>query len=1490
MRQLHFNFTFIRFLLAFLCIGDAKAVLISLRDAETERNNFSVGSGKEFSLQVYIDPQGSRVTGFQIYLSFDDQYLKLLDATDKLTGLQPVKNGPGYPTGWQPLDNDTHGDPGNILRNFQIDYAAALMAIGDDVSVLREPSVVGLIKFKTLQPVKDTAIRFDFIERVSRITGVIVDQLPRRNFSDLETATITVRGTVDFKDSFPKNIKFPMNTEYTDLILDNYLIFNNPKLTPKEMKRSIKWTASNYQNINVKIDPNFRRVSFRPNKDWFGQEKVRFTVIDPEGNPAFNDIDVQVTTPPRLLFSEKIPNKGERIRVNSGKNFNLNGLVEDLDNPGLADLNWNVGANPDPDNLFVNLIGSYLKVESTRLGTFDIPITVSDADDNIDQQTLKVLFIPEFDGPVIDPLFPQEAVSTNDGSRMDPSRFNLNELVGDFDFGNLELKWEISGNENITVNIDPETRDVSFENLRNWIGRETITFKVINPNGISDQRETQVQLIEKSAPPSIITIPPIELDFGKEKILDLKKHIFDLDSDPEQIDWVVEGQQFITIEINEERFASLQSESVVTETVRFFAVDPNGLQDTQDVIITVKSPEKPLLDGFPSKLRIKSNETTASILQLDDLVTDPTTPDELIVWQVTSYDKSKLAIQIEADRSVTLIALPNWKSGSETIIFSATNKAQLISTTEVDVQPMFPPKVSLEEFPTFAIYQGQKKIVDNLDLDNYVIDADTESEDIEWSSQVRQNNPKVQLVANINPNTHTVELSSGNTPVGDYQLDFKAIDPEGNVGSGSINVLVLKTQKPPVLNIPPISLIDGQIQTIDLIEYVTDDEPVDQIIWSFDNNENIIVELDNSMVDLINKATWNNGETFLIFKATDLDGKTSQQKVTVTVNQPIPPLKIEDLTAIEFEQESASSSYDLNQFVIGPNYPKSDIEWDIVPHKEIQVNFPEIGEAIFSAKNADFVGTVNLVVIAQIGDTAPVEKKLTVTVKEKVEKPPKPRIKNTFEVIELTEGETSQPIVLEIDPPDAQVEFTYDEGNQLVTPIFDKGQFTLTGNQVGSGIFSFRLVDNFQQSSQKAEIQVNVKEKIIPLALNLPKTITLSIDQPEETVNLNSFVTSRFDQTQLVWSISQMPTTIGTRLADDPPELTVELGDYDPVNGAINDEITLQVTETDPSGQSLTGKIEIQVLANIPTPKPPRFISPFPTVVLQSDVKPKHTVNELKSYVDDTDTADHNLNWIAIPEQNILAEIKNNSLILSLPKTTKSSALPTKSTVLVIVSDPEGNKAFRTLAVEILPAPKKKVKCDIYVLPNPLQSQFYTITIAITEGVLEFDPTIVVNEEPQVISAVDSERNQIWTLAYSINQGNNVEPISRLQVDVFEGDSDSGTKIDSRSVAITLPTAPNFSQYSYNGKISVYPNPIQQSTLHLVCPTVNPPKVHIYTIDGRFVTMINEFRRSKNGWEYSWDLQTHLGEIVSNGIYFAHFIIEDQFLIRSESIKLWIQK
>ena len=280
-----------------------------------------------------------------------------------------------------------------------------------------------------------------------------------------------------------------MNTEYSDLRLDDYLIFNNPKLSPKEMVRSIRWEASNQKNIQVEIDLNSRRVTFSPKPDWFGKERIRFTVTDPEGNPSFKEIDVQVTAPPNLLFDQKLPAKGERIRVNSGKNFNLNAHIEDLDNPGLAGLSWKIGDNPDADNLLLNLVGSYLKVEGARLGTFEIPISVTDADGNTDQQPLTVLFIPEFDGPVIDPLFPKAVVSTNNGSKMEPATFNLNDLVADFDFEDVELKWDISGDENIKVNVDPETRNVTFENLRNWTGTERLTFRVTNPNEISDQVE-----------------------------------------------------------------------------------------------------------------------------------------------------------------------------------------------------------------------------------------------------------------------------------------------------------------------------------------------------------------------------------------------------------------------------------------------------------------------------------------------------------------------------------------------------------------------------------------------------------------------------------------------------------------------------------------------------------------------------------------------------------------------------------------------------------------------------------------------------------------------------------------------------------------------------------------------------------------------------------------------------------------------------------------
>ena len=200
------------------------------------------------------------------------------------------------------------------------------------------------------------------------------------------------------------------------------------------------------------------------------------------------------------------------------------------------------------------------------------------------------------------------------------------------------------------------------------------------------------------------------------------------------------------------------------------------------------------------------------------------------------------------------------------------------------------------------------------------------------------------------------------------------------------------------------------------------------------------------------------------------------------------------------------------------------------------------------------------------------------------------------------------------------------------------------------------------------------------------------------------------------------------------------------------------------------------------------------------------------------------------------------------------------------------------------------MKCDIYALPNPIQGFFYTITITVKEGILESAPTVMVNEQSQIINTIESEANQIWSLAYPINQNREDGAVNRLQIDVFQGNNESGEKIGSRSVNVVLPMAPNSSYQPSAGKISAYPNPAQQSTLHLVCPTVNPPQVQIYTSDGRLVAILNDFQLRQNGWQQDWNLCTHFGERVSSGIYFAHFMVQEQFLTHSETIKLWIQQ
>lgn len=85
---------------------------------------FTIGDTIVFS--VNIDMDSIPTNGVSVYISFDDAYFSIIDQDTSQSGIQPFQ--PGSFLAGTVLENDTHGDPGNTIPLFQLDYAEILFS------------------------------------------------------------------------------------------------------------------------------------------------------------------------------------------------------------------------------------------------------------------------------------------------------------------------------------------------------------------------------------------------------------------------------------------------------------------------------------------------------------------------------------------------------------------------------------------------------------------------------------------------------------------------------------------------------------------------------------------------------------------------------------------------------------------------------------------------------------------------------------------------------------------------------------------------------------------------------------------------------------------------------------------------------------------------------------------------------------------------------------------------------------------------------------------------------------------------------------------------------------------------------------------------------------------------------------------------------------------------------------------------------------------
>ena len=765
-------------LFAIVFIHQAQAATVALQSPTTNSSNFSANLGEEFEVGLFVHPQGQSITGVSIYLSFDDQFLELIDSDVASDGVQPVGRGPAVPEGWTTFENDTHGDPGNRFQNFQIDFAQGLF-LGFEPA-LRNPGVVGIIRFRALRTINSTRITFDNVSPISRVTEVRIGPTIVTAFATTTPATISVVGGPVILEAFPETIKFLVGTIDRSLDLDDHVQDVN------DSPARLQWTATGNRNITVSIDPASHIVTFGAAAGAFGRETVVFTVVDPQGNVSSESIEVHVIAAPVITFSRPF-----RLRVDRASELDLNEFVTDADDPALSGIQWEISQQTEFANF--RLAGNRLSVGGQTPVRTSIVLTATDADGNRDTAELAIEIAPTTDGPAVDFSSLEEVIATNDGLMMLPPELDLDNFVFDFDFAPEALTWTTEGSGSVIADIDPVTHQVTLRSDSGRTGTEVVTFVATNPVEQSGSGTISVMLIEPNAPPIIAEIPPITIDFGDEQRVDLKEFVRDLDSRPDQIRWEFSGNERIQISIDNNGIATIGAEAIASEEVTFTAIDPQSNRTDTQVLIRVRAPASPEIRDLPAEIQVRHGEVTEGF-DLDDFVTDATTPVEAIEWTARGFDTTHLEVKIEPDHRVLFTALPDWRSGVENVIFTATNRAGLSAIGRTTLTTLFPPFVSLNG--SITIEEGTTD--ESLDLDEHVEDSDTSIEAITWEAS-----GFTRINVAIDPETHIVTIDAPQGSAGSHVITFRATDPDGNRGEGTYTVRVIRegepAKKPPVV-------------------------------------------------------------------------------------------------------------------------------------------------------------------------------------------------------------------------------------------------------------------------------------------------------------------------------------------------------------------------------------------------------------------------------------------------------------------------------------------------------------------------------------------------------------------------------------------------------------------------------------------------------------------------------------------------------------------
>ncbi len=692
-----------------------------------------------------------------------------------------------------------------------------------------------------------------------------------------------------------------------------------------DLNADLSWTATTSGNVMVSINPETRVATFTAAPDWYGNEEVVFRVADGD---ALDDVGTTVVSvapvndPPVAGRLEPVyPPSGS-----SGVAIPLSDLISDRDDE-LTDLEitpeveGSATARISPD-------GTALIVSGDEAGRSVIRLTVTDTS-GATAQTRQVAVVLGPNEQVAPEILSLPQVQLRAGTF---TTLSLNPFARD-DQPVSNLIWASVAPDELldTIGSDNVLRvdaDASFS------GESVVVLVATDQAGLTDTATLPVQVAgEGQDLPPLISLPGKIGVVGEDESstpteVALDPLVIDLDDVDSQIQWeVFTSSPGLVINIDEDRTLMVSAGADFAQggsgigSISLIARNTKDLADTAAVPVIVSVPgQEPQMAPLPD---VTLDSLAAEVrVDLDEFVFDADDFDSE-VFMVTDHDPGVVVDVDPVTHEITVRRVE--ESGrplpSTSVRVSAVDTDGGSSVTRI-LTIQLPPIFSLSAIPDIEFFEGEDA---SLDLDDHVAQPDPPPP-LSWSV-----GPTQHLEVRIDPLTHRAFIEPSNADfVGSEVLTFDAMDETGRTRSGTVKVTVKsRGLAPEIRDLPTIELqAGGTDRSIDLDQFVFDDDPDDALRWTFTQPPSLEVFVDpatNEVTITAQEAAV--GLEQVQFAVQDPAGNTDIGVLEVMVVRGGLPPQISGLPQITLLAGAPEQSLSLDLYVTDTDTPDDQIVW-----------------------------------------------------------------------------------------------------------------------------------------------------------------------------------------------------------------------------------------------------------------------------------------------------------------------------------------------------------------------------------------------------------------------------------------------------------------------------------------------------------------------------------------------------------------------------------